>query len=186
MVTVYNSHVLKIWINPLNWRISHQFRVFNIFGMIPFFLMLQDTIFEPLSMLALSEMLCSYKNCCVHDNISVCKVFLHYTIANKAKISWIYVKRVKCLYHSRCKLRYMYFTCWEFLTFGVSAPATMGATIPGTVATVLVIPYKTPAYLEETKQNSWWCLMTIPWFVLLASQLPETSAIKHACQLHKC
>jgi hypothetical protein len=28
----------------------------------------------------------------------------------------------------------------SMITFGVSAPATIGATIPGTVATVLVIP----------------------------------------------
>lgn len=45
----------------------------------------------------------------------------------------------------------------KLLTFGVSAPATIGATMPGTVATVLVIPYKTPAYLnkglEKTPEN---------------------------------
>lgn len=39
------------------------------------------------------------------------------------------------------------------LTFGVSAPATIGATMPGTVATVLVIPYKTPAYLTKGLKN---------------------------------
>lgn len=33
----------------------------------------------------------------------------------------------------------------RLLTFGVSAPAISGATIPGTVAAVLVMPNRTPA-----------------------------------------
>ena len=38
------------------------------------------------------------------------------------------------------------------LTFGVSAPFTIGAIIPGIVAAVLVMPKRIPAYLKNKKE----------------------------------